>query len=70
VKSLEPGVYTVSVRDLSPIHDFHLSGPGVNKVTSVAKAGTATWILTLRRGRYRFVCDPHRTIMHGSFDVP
>jgi plastocyanin len=64
-----PGRYTVQIRDCSPIHDFHLLGPGVNKKTSVQNTGGATWTVRLRQGRYRYRCDPHRAIMHGRFSV-
>ena len=69
VKKLKAGMYTIRIRDLSPIHDFHLFGPGVNKKTSVQNTGSLTWTVRLRHGRYRYHCDPHRTIMHGSFTV-
>ncbi len=69
VKTLAPGVYVFVIHDQSAIHNFHLTGPGVNKKTSVAKTGNSTWRLTLRRGTYRFVCDPHATIMKGKFVV-
>jgi plastocyanin len=58
------------MRDRSGIHDFHLSGPGLNRVlTSVPFTGTKSFVLRLRKGRYRFVCDPHAGIMHGRFNV-
>jgi Copper binding proteins, plastocyanin/azurin family len=69
VKKLKPGTYTIRIRDLSPIHNFHLLGPGVNKKTSVVGIGGATWTVRLTAGVYRYHCDPHRTIMHGSFTV-
>jgi plastocyanin len=69
VTRLRAGRYRIVVRDRSARHNFHLTGPGVNKRTAVAFRGTRTWTLTLRRGRYRFVCDPHATRMRGSFRV-
>jgi hypothetical protein len=69
VKQLKPGTYVIRIRDLSPIHNFHLFGPGVNKLTSVQNTGNATWTVRLKRGVYRYRCDPHRTIMHGSFTI-
>lgn len=69
VRRLNPGVYAVVVNDRSPIHNFHLFGPGVNKATSVVQTGRTRWTVRLARGIYRFRCDPHRTIMHGSFAV-
>jgi plastocyanin len=69
VKTLAPGVYVFVIHDQSAIHNFHLTGPGVNRKTSVAGTGNSTWRLTLRRGTYRFVCDPHAMIMKGKFVV-
>jgi plastocyanin len=69
VKTLKAGTYTITVQDKSNIHDFHLTGPGVNKATSVAAVKTYTWKVTLKKGTYKFVCDPHKTIMKGSFTV-
>lgn len=68
VTRLKAGRYRIVVRDRSAKHDFHLSGPGVNKKTSVRFRGTVTWTVTFRKGgTYRFVCDPHRRVMRGSF---
>jgi hypothetical protein len=70
VTKLKAGQYRLAVSDRSSIHDFHLTGPGVNKVvTSVPYVGTKTVLLTLKKGVYRFVCDPHASVMHGSFRV-
>jgi plastocyanin len=41
----------------------------VNKKTSVAKVGTSTWTVTLKKGTYKFLCDPHAVVMKGSFKV-
>jgi plastocyanin len=69
VRRLKPGKYTIVVRDLAAIHNFHLTGPGINKKTSVVKTGRTTWTLKLAHGTYSYVCDPHRTFMKGSFRV-
>jgi plastocyanin len=69
VSKLQPGTYTLVVRDTAPDHDFHLSGPGVDRATSVAGRGTYTWKLKLKKGTYTFVCDPHSSFMKGSFTV-
>jgi plastocyanin len=69
VKTLKAGKYTFKISDKSNIHNFHLSGPGVNKKTSVSGTGSSTWSVTLKKGTYKFVCDPHATIMKGSFKV-
>jgi plastocyanin len=70
LRTLKAGRYTIVVSDRSNIHNFHLKGPGLNKeVTTVGFVGTKTLIVTLKKGRYTFVCDPHFTSMHGSFTV-
>jgi plastocyanin len=70
LRLLKPGRYSITVSDRSNIHNFHLKGPGVNKeITTVGFVGTKTVIVTLKRGLYRFVCDPHFTAMKGSFRV-
>jgi plastocyanin len=69
VTKLKAGTYVFKIADKSTIHDFHLTGPGVNKKTSVAAQGTTTWKLTLKKGTYKYVCDPHASFMKGSFTV-
>ena len=70
-KPKRAGVYKLTVQDKSNIHNFRLVGPGVNVATSVAALGTKTFIVKLKAGKvYRFLCDPHRTTMKGSFRVP
>jgi len=68
-KTVKAGTYVITIHDLSSIHDFHLTGPGVNKVTSVPAVGTKKWTVKLKKGTYHFVCDPHRAIMHGVLKV-
>ena len=70
VTRLKPTTYKFKVTDRSSIHNFHLSGPGVNKViTSVGFKGTKTVTIKLKKGTYRYRCDPHSGLMHGSFKV-
>jgi hypothetical protein len=71
VTKLGAGVpYRVVVSDRSSIHNFHLKGPGLNRVlTSIPYTGTKSAVLTLKKGTYSFVCDPHASVMHGSFRV-
>jgi plastocyanin len=68
-KTVKAGTYVITIHDLASIHDFHLTGPGVNKKTSVSGTGTTKWTVKLKKGTYHFVCDPHRTIMHGVLTV-
>jgi plastocyanin len=69
VTSLPAGTYVVKVSDKSNIHNFRLKGPGVNKTTSLGGQGVSTWTVTLKKGTYTYVCDPHATIMKGAFKV-
>ncbi|MBA2332041.1 MAG: hypothetical protein H0V94_04535 [Actinobacteria bacterium] len=69
VQRLATGTYELSLDDRSPEHNFHLRGPGVDVVTSVEDVGPQTFTVTLKDGRYTFVCDPHALTMRGSFDV-
>ena len=69
VTHLDPGDYTIQVSDLSDMHNFDLTGPGVNKSTGVTDIGSQTWSVTFTNGTYRFQCDIHPTTMKGSFTV-
>ena len=50
--------YRILVRDRSRRHNFHLTGPGVNRMTQVRRTGNFTWDVTLRVGTYRYQSDP------------
>lgn len=67
--SLKAGRVTIAVSDKSNIHNFHLRGPGVNKDSGVRAVGKRTWTVTLKKGTYTFVCDPHSVAMKGRFTV-
>jgi plastocyanin len=71
VTKLKPGTaYRFVISDRSSIHDFHLSGPGFNHVlTGVGFTGRKSFLLKLKKGSYRFVCDPHSDSMRGRFLV-
>jgi plastocyanin len=70
VTRLRAGRYAFVVTDRSGIHNFHVRGPGVNKViTGLGFTGRKTVTLKLRPGRYTYVCDPHKPSMRGSFRV-
>ena len=57
-KTVKAGKYVITIHDRSPIHNFHLTGPGINKKTSVSGVGTTKWTVTLKKGTYKFDCDP------------
>jgi plastocyanin len=69
VKTLRAGTYTIVVHDRSPEHNFHLTGRGLDKATSVTSVATTTWRVRVAQGTYRFQCDPHAEMMRGSLRV-
>jgi plastocyanin len=70
VTQLDPGDYSITIRNLSPSseHNFHLTGPGVDKASAFDNT-TVTWDVTFVDGTYKWQCDAHPTIMKGSFRV-
>ncbi len=69
VAKLKPGAYSITVRDRSRLHNFHLIGPGVNRKTTVPFVGVRTWRVTLKRGLYRFRSDRAPMQIRGSVRV-
>ena len=69
VRTLKRSKYTITVRDRSSEHDFHLRGPSGRLLSSVGWTGTKTVKLVLKPGSYSYVCDPHADEMRGSFRV-
>jgi plastocyanin len=70
-ESVSAGTYTLKVEDKSASHNFHLIGPGVDKVvTDVGFVGDKTVTVTLKKGTYTYQCDPHASSgMKGTFEV-
>ncbi|MBW3640344.1 MAG: hypothetical protein KY451_10915 [Actinobacteria bacterium] len=68
VTTLAAGEYTIDVTDYSTIHNFALSGQGVDEATSVSEVEQTTWTVTVEPGEYTYVCDPHPS-MSGGFAV-
>jgi plastocyanin len=70
VQTLTAGTYTISVEDQSSMHNFHLTGPGVDEeITEVGFEGERTVTVQLEPGEYTFQCDPHASSMRGTFTV-
>ena len=70
VNKLRATTYRFRVTDRSSSHNFRLRGPSYNRaITSVGFTGTKTVTVRLRKGTYRYVCDPHSSFMKGSFRV-
>jgi plastocyanin len=69
VTHLDPGTYTITVKDQSDLHNFDLTGPGVTQRTEIEFVGQATWTVTFTDAVYTYVCDAHPTTMKGQFAV-
>lgn len=82
VRSVKAGSYTIRLVDKSAIHDVRLlkgsstvkgrnaSGKNVDVKTTVPQKKTLPLTVTLSRGTYTFVCDPHvEAGMKGTFRV-
>ena len=69
ITNLAAGTYKLTVHDDSSIHDFHLTGAGVNVLTSVGGKEVKTYTVTFKAGSYNFQCDPHSSQMNGHFTV-
>lgn len=60
VTVLKPGTYKLTVNDRSTSHNFRLRGPRTNRViTRLRYTGRKTVTVTLRKGLYTYLCDPH-----------
>ncbi len=67
-KTVAAGKVKLVVSDRAAIHDFHVRGPGVNVKTGVGAIGTKTFTINLKKGAtYRFFCDVHPDLLHGTF---
>jgi hypothetical protein len=70
VRVLKAGFYNLTVADKASIHNFQIEGPGLDRaVTTVGFTGTKTVRIHLRRGTYKYYCQPHESSMHGTFKV-
>ena len=68
-KPTKAGTYKLVIADKSDEHNFRLKGPGVNVATTVPEVKTRTFTVTLKKGTYTYVCDPHKQFMKGSFTI-
>jgi hypothetical protein len=69
LKTLKPVTYSITVRDRSRLHNFHLVGKGVNRKSTLAGTGTLTWRVKLSAGVLRFYSDRSPTTVKGSVTV-
>ena len=69
-KPTKAGKIKLVVADKASIHNFQIEGPGLDRaVTTVGFTGTKTVRIHLRRGTYKYYCQPHESSMHGTFKV-
>jgi hypothetical protein len=70
VTELPAGTYNIEVNDPTTVHNFHLTGGdgAVDERTSPEGKEQTVWVVDLKPGEYRFMCDPHPS-MHGLFTV-
>jgi hypothetical protein len=57
VTRLPAGRYAISVQDDSRQCNFRLKGPGIDRATSIGARDHQTWLVTFKRGTYRYSCD-------------
>ena len=69
LKAVKAGTYSITVRDRSKLHNFHLVGKGVNRKSGLAATGTLTWKLKLSAGALRFFSDKAPKTVKGSVKV-
>ena len=69
-EDLPAGSYTIMVDDASFMHNWHLTGEGVDVATGVAAKESKVFQVELVAGQtYTFVCDPHTGSMTGEVTV-
>ena len=69
VTHLAPGGKRIVVRDRASNHNFHLTGPGVDRRTGVAFVGRRRWSVQSSPGTYTYLCDVHPSTMRRTFTV-
>jgi NitT/TauT family transport system substrate-binding protein len=69
IKTLPAGSYTISVTDKSGKDNFHITGKGVNKSTSIAKNQAASWTVKLTKGTYTVSSDGHPKLLKRTITV-
>jgi hypothetical protein len=69
VRTLKAGRYTITVRDRTKVHNFHLVGTQLNRKTTLAGMGTFTWAVTLRRGKLALYSDAAKLKLRKTVTV-
>jgi hypothetical protein len=73
VTSLKVGRYRIVIADRASAHNFELEQESGGKferdLTNVAFVGTKSATVTLKKGKWKYYCEPHETTMFGVFRV-
>jgi hypothetical protein len=71
VKTLKAGTYTFVINDKSNFHGYSLDGPhGFAKdFTKIPFVGRKTFIVKLKKGKYKYYCPNHESTMFAHFTV-
>jgi plastocyanin len=73
VTKLRAGKYTFVIADKASIHNFVLEqesgGKWEKQLTSVRFVGKKTVTVTLKKGKWKYYCAPHESMMFGFFTV-
>jgi plastocyanin len=71
VRSLKAGKYTFVVADKSSIHNFTIKqqtgGRFEKHLTGTAFTGSKSVTVTLKRGKWKYYCSVHESLMFGYF---
>jgi len=73
VTKLKAGRYAFAISDKASIHSFVIEqqtgGKFEKTLSSVSFVGKKTVTVTLKKGKWKFYCKPHESIMFGFFTV-
>src|SRR5215218_7272263 len=73
VKSLKAGAYKFVIADKAAAHNFTLEresgGKFEKELTDVSYVGTKSTTVTLKKGKWKYYCEPHASSMFGFFTV-
>lgn len=73
IKRLRAGTYRFVIADHAAIHNFVIEkergGHFERELTDVSDVGTRTATIRLTRGTWKYYCEPHESVMSGSFTV-